>query len=69
MTRRKPLPYAATWMVDQSIMADTEALRALKPIVSDERMTNLEMLRRVGMAIGEIHEAIDYLREIKGDDR
>lgn len=68
MTRRKPLPYAAGQSIDDALMAISEALRTLKPIIEGKEMTNTEIYRRTGLAIHQLHETIENLREIKGEN-
>lgn len=67
MTKRKAIPYAAGQLIDDALMAISEALRTLKPILSGQEMTTTEIYRRTGLAIHYLHETTEYLREIKGD--
>jgi len=69
MTKRKPLPYAAGQSIDDALMAISEALRTLKPIIDGKEMTTTEIYRRVGLAIHHMHETTQSLHEIKGENQ
>lgn len=63
--RRKPLPYAAAGLVDDALMATSEAQRALKRIVDSEGMDMAEMIRHVAVANLELSSVVMKLWEVK----
>ena len=63
--RRKPLPYAAVQLIDAALMANTDAVRALMPVVRGEGLSREELYRRLAEAIHCIHESTDALREAR----
>ncbi len=65
MTKRKPLPYAATAAVDDALMLLADARRALLPLVKGDHMPPEDAARRPGQALLNIQEASARLREIK----
>lgn len=62
--KRKRLPYAVNGLLDEGLMANAEALRALVPILERE-LDRQEHDRRIGRAVHEIHKNDKALREIK----
>jgi hypothetical protein len=64
MTKRKRLPYAATGLLDEALMANAEALRALAPLLEGTRMDALDLAVRIGRAVHAIHTNDRAIREI-----
>jgi hypothetical protein len=62
MSKRKPLPYAAGYLLDQALMAIAEARRQLKPLLEK---SDIETVARTGRALDEINQAGNHLHEIK----
>jgi len=63
--RRKPLPYAAAQLIDAALMANSDAVRALMPVVRGEGLSREELYRRLAEAIHAIHESTEALREAR----
>ena len=63
MTRRKALPYAATALVDDALMALAEARRQMRPILDESN--DLKIVVRTGKALDEINRALANLLEVK----
>jgi hypothetical protein len=65
MVRRRPLPYAASQLVDQALMENSDAIRALLPLVRGENVSPEERMRLLAEAIHRIHESTAALREAR----
>ena len=64
MSKRRPVGYAAGALIDAALMANSQALRALRPLMDGREKTTEERYRLIGLAIHEIHESSAALREI-----
>lgn len=62
MSKRKPLPYACAYLVDEAVMAMSQAERQLKPLLEKG---DLETVARTAKALNEIHTASNSLSRIK----
>lgn len=62
MTRRKPLPYAAAYLIDDALMSLAVAGKQLRPLLDK---TDLETVARTGRALDELHHATASLTEAK----
>lgn len=62
MAKRRPLPYHASYLVDQALMSLAVAQRQLKPLFEKP---DLETVARTGKALNEIAQAVDNLKEIR----
>jgi predicted nucleic acid-binding protein len=61
-TKRKPLPYAASYLVDAALMSLSAAHRRIKPLLAKN---DLETVASAGLALDEINRAIAILKEAK----
>ena len=62
MSKRRPLPYAACGLIDEALMALSEARRYIKPLLDKG---DLETVARTGKALDELNKACAALTEIK----
>jgi hypothetical protein len=69
MTRRKPIPYFVGQCVDDALMSNTTALRALKDAIRNNSLTDPEILRRLAQAVDAIHSANQALQAAKSPER
>lgn len=65
MAKRRPLPYAAQMLVDQALMENADAMRALLPLVRGEALSPEEKMRLVAEAVHRLHESTAALREAR----
>lgn len=63
MSKKKPLPYAARWAVEQAIAANSEAIHALEPLIEGRLVTPEESMRRLAKAVHNIHSSTGNLKE------
>ncbi len=63
--RRKPFPYVAGAMIDDSIMGLSKVVHLLRPLLDGQQMTIEEHYRRVGLAVLETQQAIAKLTEVR----
>lgn len=62
MTRRKALPYAALGLIDEALMALSNARRQLKPLLEKG---DIEVVARAGRALDEVNQAMQSLKEAR----
>lgn len=62
MTARRPLPYAAAGLIDDALMALSEARRQIRPLLEKG---DIEVVARSGRALDQISQAIQALKEAK----
>jgi hypothetical protein len=62
MTKRKALPYAALGLIDEALMALSEARRQVRPLLEKG---DIETVARAGRALDQISQAIQSLKEAK----
>lgn len=65
MSKRKPLPYSASQAIDQALMANSQAVRALIPLVRGESLSAEERMRRLAEAVHQVHESTLALMSIR----
>ena len=63
--RRKPLPYVAGQLVDQAIMENSDAIRALLPLVRGEELSPEEHMRLLAEAVHRIYSSTLALKEAR----
>lgn len=71
MSRRKPLPYAAGQLVDLATMELSDAMRAIRPLLTEQQMTETEQIRRIAQTvffISRASEALQQIRQIQTND-
>lgn len=64
MAKRKPLPYAAAQLIDDALMANAEAQRALRTVV-DKQTTQPELYRLLAKAVIELNKSSAALKEAR----
>lgn len=62
MSRRKPLPYAALRLIDEALMALSDARRQIRPLLEKG---DIETVARAGRALDEVNQAMQNLKEAK----
>ena len=65
MSKRRPFPYAAGALIDESIMGLSQAVRMLRPLLDGQATTLEERYRRLGVAVVETQQAINKLQEVR----
>jgi hypothetical protein len=65
MARRKPLPYAASQLVDEALMQNSDAVRALMPLINGKELSPEEHMRLLAKAIHHLHESTLALKEAR----
>lgn len=62
MTARRPLPYAAAGLIDEALMALSEARRQVRPLLEKG---DIEVVARAGRALDQVNQAIQALKEAR----
>lgn len=64
MSKKKPLPYAARWGVQEALEASSEAIHVLEPVIAGRITEPEDRMRRVALAVSNIYTSILKLTEV-----
>ena len=59
MTARRPLPYAAVGLIDEALMALSEARRQMRPLLEKG---DIETVARAGRVMDQVNQAMQCLK-------
>lgn len=64
MSKKKPLPYAARYGVQEALEANSEAIHSLEPVIRGRVTDPEEKMRRVALAVNNIQTSILKLTNV-----
>lgn len=63
--RRKPLPYTASFAIDNALMELNDAIKVITPLIYGKVLDPVEKAERLGQIVQHIYRAVLSLKEAR----